>query len=370
MERFDRCVAQHHGEAGRRNAGDTASSPAISVYTAAFIHLAPFQPQVSIIGEGTVTAAPAAKSYPGVSGAYYPVRLPVTYGAHPAAGYVFAGWFGPTPSGLNPITGASSDDVFAYVEPTGTALTTIKTNPAGIGFLADNAPAYGPSLFAWQPGSSHSVSTSFPYGSLNTRSVLLSWSDKGAATHPVMATSTSRTLTANLRIQYKPYLAADPACAGALKYAPASGDGFYNSGAVVQVAPAAASGWFFAGWTEDMVGMADPAKLTITGEIRGNALFNTVAAPLKIAGFSPASLAVGSGVCTLAVKSTSFKRASELFVNGTYRQPTYVSATRLTFSLMATDLAAPNALDVQVVNIGPDRNCSTYDGHVFFITNS
>ncbi len=369
--RWSDSTAVSHSITVRPGGGTPAtpkSSPAITVYTAAFIHLVPFAPQVSIIGEGTVTASPVAKSYPGVGGTYYPVRLPVTYTAHPASGYIFAGWFQPTPSGLNPVAGTSSDNVFAYVQPTGTALTTIKTSPAGVDFLVDGAPAYGPSLFAWQPGSIHTVSTSDPYGSANTRSLLVSWSDKGAATHSVTATSTSRTITATVTLQYRPYLAADPACASSLKYFPASADGFYSSGTALQVTPTPASGWFFAGWTEDMANMANPAKFTVTGEIRGNAVFNTVAAPLKISGFSPASLPVGSSVRTMTVNGTGFTPSSELFVNGTYRPPTYVSATRLTFALTAADVAAPKAFDVQIVNVGPGSNCSTYDGHVLFVT--
>ena len=353
-----------------------ASSPAIGVYTAAFIHLVKFAPLVSIEGAGTVTGAPAAKAYAGVSGKYYPARLAVAYTAHPAAGYVFAGWFLETPNAHNPVDGTSSDQqVFAYVEPTGTPLTTIKTSPPGVGILVDGQPAYGPSLFAWDPGSSHSVSTSNPYGSPNTRSVFLSWSDKQPDPHNVTATSTSRTLTANVRLQYKPYLAVDPlavapGCTGTLKYSPASADGFYNSGAVVTVTPTPAKGWVFAGWTEDMVGQANPAKLKIIGEIRGNAQFNTIAAPLKITSFSPATLPVGSSTRSLTVNGTGFTAKSVVFVNGLSRNATFVSATRLTVPLTAADLAAANALDVQVTNSTPDLSCSVYDRDVFFRTKS
>jgi hypothetical protein len=324
-----------------------------------------FAPEVSVIGEGTVTASPAAKAYPGVSGRYYPARLPVTYTAHPAAGFVFGGWFQETPGGRNPVAGTSSDFVFANVYQTGTPLTTIATNPADVGVLVDGSPAYGPSLFAWTAGTSHTLSISNPYGSPNTRSALLSWSDKGAATHTVMATSTSRTITANVKLQYQPYLAANPGCAATLKYSPASPDGFYNSGTVLQVTGIAAPGWFFTGWTEDMAGQGNPAKLTVNGEIRGMALYNTIAAPLKISGFSPAGLAIGSKVRTLAVVGTGFTRSSILFVNGTSRTTTYVSATRLTFPLTAADVAKPTALDVEVLNAS---SCSTYDGQVFFVS--
>ena len=343
-----------------------ASSPAVTVYTAAFIHLAKFAPIVSISGGGTVTASPAAKSYTGLTGTYYPVRLPVTYTAKPAAGFVFGGWGVQTPSGLNPLPGRSDDYVFAYVEPISTPITTIKTNPAGADLLVDGSPALGPSLFAWGAGTSHTVSIFSPYGSPNTRSVLVNWSDKLPATHSVMATSTSRTITANVRLQYKPYLVANPDCAATLKYAPASADGFYNSGTALQVTGIAASGWVFAGWTDDLAGLKNPAKLTVTGEKRGTALYNTVAAPLKIGSFSPARLLVGSGVRSLAVVGTGFTPSSELFVNGSYRPPTYVSATRLTFALTPADVAKPNALDIQVANVV--GSCSTYDGRVFFVT--
>jgi astacin len=369
--RWNDATAASHGIKVTAGAGTTVTpktSPAITVYTASFIHLVKFAPQVSYSGGGTVTAVPAAKSYAGATGTFYPARLPVTYTAHPAAGFIFGGWFQPTPSGLNPVAGTSSDYVFAYVQPTGTPLTTIKTSPAGADLLIDGSPALGPSLFAWSPGSSHTVSISSPYGSPNTRSVLLNWSDKGSATHSVLATSTSRTLTATVRLQYQPFLAVSPTCAATLKYAPASADGFYNSGTALQVTGAAAPGWVFAGWTEDMAGLKNPAKLTLTGERRGTALYNTIAAPLRVTGFSPVGLPVGSAVRTLTVVGTGFTKATELFVNTAYRFPTYVSSTRLTFALTAADLAKPNVLNVLAVNVGPDAQCQTYDGHDFFVS--
>ena len=116
--------------------------------------------------------------------------------------------------------------------------------------------------------------------------------------------------------------------------------------------------------------MANPAKFTLTGEIRGNALFNTIAAPLKITGFSPASLAVGSAVRTLAVIGTGFTKASHVQVNGVPRTASYVGPTRLTVPLVPADIAASNALDVAVFNSGPDPSCFVYDGRVLFITES
>jgi hypothetical protein len=231
--------------------------------------------------------------------------------------------------------------------------------------FVDGSPASGPSLFAWTPGSGHTVSISSPYGSPNTRSVLVNWSDNGAATHSVIASLTSRTLTATVRLQYHPYLAVSPTCAATLKYAPASADGFYNSGTALQVTGVPAPGWFFAGWTEDMAGLTNPAKLTLSGEKRGTALYNTIAAPLQVTGFSPAGLPVGSTVRTLTMVGTGFTKATELFVNTIYRPPTYVSSTRLTFALTAADLTKANVLNVVAANVGPDPQCQTYDGQSF-----
>jgi hypothetical protein len=343
------------------------ASPAITVYTASFIHLVKFNPETSYSGGGTITATPAAKAYAGLSGAFYPARLPLTFTAHPAADYVFAGWFAETPSANNPVAGTSSDFVFAYTPLKPAALTTIATNPAGIELLVDGQPATGPSLFAWQPGSSHQLSIADPYGSPNTRSVLVSWSDKGAATHNTTATSTSRTITATVKQQFKPYLITDPDCAATLKVTPASADGFVNSGTAITVTGTAQPGWVFAGWTGDLAGLGNPAKLTLNGETRGAAAYNTIAAPLKITGFSPASLAAGSAARSITIIGTGFTPSTVVFVNGfSDHDPTYVSATKLTYLIKATDLAKPNGLDILVQN--STSTCQASYGRVFFVT--
>jgi uncharacterized repeat protein (TIGR02543 family) len=160
----------------------------------------------------------------------------------------------------------------------------------------------------------------------------------------------------------------NPSCAAALSYAPASSEGFYNSGTALTVTGVASSGWVFAGWTGDLAKQGNPAKLTVDREKRASAAYNTIAAPLKVNSFGPASLAVGSGVRTLTVIGSGFTSSTELFVNSNYRPPTYVSATKLTFALTAADLTAPNELDVQVVNTpNPSLPCQAFDGRVFFV---
>jgi hypothetical protein len=364
----DQAAATHSiaVKAGGGTPATPKTSPALTVYTASFVHLVRFAPQVSFPGGGTVTGAPAAKAYAGASGAFYPARLPVSYTAMPAAGFVFAGWLAESPSAHNPVAGTSSDFVFANVAQTPAALTTILTNPAGVEITVDGQPATGPSLFAWQPGGIHQLSISDPYGSPNTRSALVGWSDKGAATHNITAPSTSQTFTATVKQQFKPYLIADPACAATLKIKPATSDGFINSGTAITVTGTATPGWVFAGWTGDLAGLGNPAKLTLNGERRGTAIYNLIAAPLKIKSVTPASLTVGSGVRSLTLTGTGFTGATAVFVNGEYRPPTSVSATKIVFPLNAPDVAKPNALGIQVQNI--QGNCFAFDGRVLFVT--
>jgi astacin len=346
------------------------AAPALTVYLASFIHLVPFNPMVSIIGEGTVTATPAAKTYAGVTGKFFPTRLPVTYTATPATGYVFAGWGAQSPSGRNPLAGFSDDYVFAYVAPSGSPLTTIATSPAGLPIGIDGALAGGPSLFAWSVGSGHTLGPA-PYSmSPNTNNVVLGWSDKGAITHNVTASGASQTITATVKQQFKPSLVASPTCAATLKLTPASVSGFYDSGTTVQAAWAAKAGWKFAGWTWDLAGSGSPVNVVMNSEKRATALFNTVAAPLKITAFSPAGLTAGSPVRTLALLGTGFSSGSAVFVNGSYRPPTVASSTRLTIPLTAADVAGPSALDIQLVNSDSTSSCQTYDGKVFFVTGS
>jgi hypothetical protein len=344
------------------------AAPSQTVYLASFIHLVPFDPMVSIIGAGTITASPAPKAYAGASGQFFPTRVPVAYTAKPASGYVFAGWGVQQPSGRNPLSGFSNDYVFAYVAPAGSPLTTIATSPAGLPIGVDGASAEGPSLFAWGVGSGHTLGPA-PYSmSPNTNNVVLSWSDKGAVMHNVTGTATSRTITATVKQQFKPSLVASPTCAATMKFSPTSATGFYDFGTTVQVAGVAKTGWKFAGWTWDLAGSGTPVNVLMNSEKRATAIFNTVAAPLKITGFSPAGLVAGSPVRTLAVLGAGFASGSQVFINGSYRAPTVASATKLTIALSAAAVAGPNALNIQVVNSDSSFSCQTYDGKVFFVT--
>ena len=72
-----------------------------------------------------------------------------------------------------------------------------------------------------------------------------------------------------------------------------------------------------------------------------------------LSSLSPASVTAGSGAFTLTLNGTNFIPASVVQVNGSNRTTTFVSSTRLTATIPATDVASAAALSVSVVNPGP-----------------
>ena len=68
---------------------------------------------------------------------------------------------------------------------------------------------------------------------------------------------------------------------------------------------------------------------------------------------SPSGVTAGSGSFTLTLNGTNFIPTSVVQVNGSNRTTTFVSGTRLTATIPASDVASASALSVSVVNPGP-----------------
>jgi YD repeat-containing protein len=73
---------------------------------------------------------------------------------------------------------------------------------------------------------------------------------------------------------------------------------------------------------------------------------------------SPSTVTAGSGTLTLTVDGTGFVSTSVVRVGGADRATTFVSATRLTTALAASELASGRQLPVSVVNAGPGGGTS------------
>jgi len=85
----------------------------------------------------------------------------------------------------------------------------------------------------------------------------------------------------------------------------------------------------------------------------------TVENPLPaIASLSPARVMVGSAATTLEVSGSGFVPTAVVQWNGTTRSTTFISATRLDATLLATDLATAGSYAVTVVNPAPGGGAS------------
>src|SRR4029453_13607300 len=79
---------------------------------------------------------------------------------------------------------------------------TVQTNPAGRSFTVDGTSYTTAQTFSWQPGSSHTISTTSPQsGGTGVRYVWGNWSD-GKPISPTVAPTTNKVYTANFSTQY------------------------------------------------------------------------------------------------------------------------------------------------------------------------
>jgi len=72
-----------------------------------------------------------------------------------------------------------------------------------------------------------------------------------------------------------------------------------------------------------------------------------------LSGLSPDSVIAGSGAFTLTLNGTNFIPASVVQVNGSNRTTTFVSSTRLTATIPASDVASASFPSISVLNPGP-----------------
>jgi hypothetical protein len=368
---------------GNKTLAMPATSPAITVYTANFIKLAAYTATAVPTGAGTVSVSPPAKSYTGASGVFYVERQQVTLSAAPATGYSFLEWSGISePLSANPKTNYVPETSGPYnvtANFTKQPVTTVTTNPPGLGLYVDGVFWYGPQSFAsdyfssWTPGSTHTVSSytpQLPY-SINSRYAFSSWSDLGALTHTITAAATSKTFTANFTPQFVPVAFATPSCAATVTLAPGSTGGFYSKGTKVTVTANTAPGWVLTGWLDDLTGVTNPQNLTINDEELAVANYDTSAATLAVTSLAPASLTAGSAGQTLAINGTGFTPSppsSIVFVNNVFRTSQFVSATRINVNLRSTDVATAGAFQVGVSNFPSGAPCSAFMALPFFVT--
>jgi uncharacterized repeat protein (TIGR02543 family) len=197
--------------------------------------------------------------------------------ATPSPGYLFTGWTGHVTGLTNPVDLLMDSDkaVTAHFELEQIAVT-VQSNPEGLGITVDGVSYSAPRVFSWTPGTTHTIATSSPQsGSAGVRYLFDNWSDAGALNHNVTPL-TGTTYTATFLTQYNLMLTAD--AGGSAAADPVSPDGYYNSGAAVQISATADAGHTFAGWrgagTGSYTGDDNPASITMNGPVFDTAGFS------------------------------------------------------------------------------------------------
>ena len=228
----------------------------------------------------TTAASPAAggkvTSSPSSADGYYNSGAAVQLTATASTGYQLTSWSGALSGTGNPqsVTMSAPLNVTAAFGA-GPNPITVNTSPGGLAVIVDGVTVTAPQVFNWTPNSTHTLSVASPQAGTNLRNVFASWSDSGAQTHSIAAPSSAATYTAAFVTQYPLAIAASPSIGGTVSANPTSADGYYNSGASVQLTATANSGYRFSNWVGDLAGTVDPQAIVMTAAHIATANFST-----------------------------------------------------------------------------------------------
>jgi hypothetical protein len=175
--------------------------------------------------------------------------------------------------------------------PPPTATIVVNTNPQGLKFTADNTTYTASQTFHWVVGSTHTLSAG-DQTATGARYAFTNWSQGGPASQTIAVPSTAATYNANFSTQYLLGASASPATLGTITPSPASADGYYASGASVQLTAAANQYNQFTGWSGDLNGTTNPQTVVMSAPRNVTAKFAAQPATFS---FSTNSSTVGSG---------------------------------------------------------------------------
>lgn len=198
----------------------------------------------------------------------------VTATADVAGGYTFAGWSGALSGTANPTSLIMNGpkNVTANFTPTGHV--RVSTDPAGLSVVVDGRTYTTPADFLWAIGSTHTIAAVSPQqGASGVRYVFSSWSDGGAPSHTLVVAGEAL-YTAFFTTEYYLSLATYPQEGGTL--VPAPPGGWYAQGATVLLTATPSQGYVWAGWSGDLVGLANPTTVVVNRPLSIAANFVTV----------------------------------------------------------------------------------------------
>ena len=146
--------------------------------------------------------------------------------------------------------------------------TTITTNPAGLMIEVDGEIYTAPHSFDWAPGSNHVIGVRAPqYG--YTQRLFAKWSDGGAQSHSVTASSETTVFIANFIRQVRPKYSSNPPRAGTFRFDPPSASGFYVLRSFFKAIAEPAEGFSFERWGSWGLGNGPASNPLALHRVRG-----------------------------------------------------------------------------------------------------
>jgi uncharacterized protein YjdB len=127
-----------------------------------------------------------------------------------------------------------------------TVQVTVGTTPAGLSFSVDGNAYTTTQSLTWTVGSSHTIATTSPQTSDRIQNTFAAWSDAGAISHSVTASTGTSSYTAKFNTAYQLTTTTSPASGGTVS--PVTGK-FYAAGTVVPLSATANSGYKFSNWS-------------------------------------------------------------------------------------------------------------------------
>ena len=154
--------------------------------------------------------------------------------------------------------------------------TTITTNPAGLMIEVDGETYTAPHSFDWAARTSHTIGIASPQkipGADNfdyIRYLFAKWSDGGAQSHSVTASSETTVFIANFIRQVRPKYSSNPPRGGTFRFDPPSASGFYTLDSFVKAIAEPAEGFSFERWGSWGHGNGDASNPALHRVFGGN----------------------------------------------------------------------------------------------------
>jgi sugar lactone lactonase YvrE len=247
----------------------------------------------------------------------------------------------------NSATGSNSVSVTAA-----TVQVTVTTNPAGLTFTVDGTSYSATQNLTWTVGANHTIATLTPQVLAGAQESFSSWSDGGAQSHSVTASSSTTAYTASFTATaYQLTTGASPSADGTVT--PASGT-FYSPGTVVNLTATANTGFSFSNWTGN-VASTNAASTTVTmsapQSVTANFANTIVTAP--VASFSSLSMLT----FTVNVGTTSAAQSATLTNSG--NSALTITGISIT-GTNPTDFAISTGANACGATLAPGSSCSIY----------